>query len=332
MNNFKEQLEKKEVHHLEKKRSFFRDLKNKFQIFKKNIFHFIKKIFVNDRDEKVNEVALKTVILVDMAKIEYVDLKTLLSGYEKESQLFLIAKAFNKFDTQRVSKLPYRVEYIQVVKKVSTGKQLKLTLKKLRNENKYRVVTIKGRGSHLIDTYLPIKKEPKTQNIIKKERWTPFKELFHLPIAYPSLAEIEEQKRLSVLNNHLVLWDIENISHNNVAKIVSKLDTPNSFYCVSVEPLGEKATKKLFLYTLKYNLRIKVGHFNSDDEIVGIIEKNYKAYKLITIISSDTDFAPIIKKLLKEGKKVQVIGIDSQKKGILMKNNIGNSNLKIITI
>lgn len=335
MNNFHEQLkkiEKKERIIVENKLTYFQRLKNKFQIFKVKIALLTKKLFFKDKPQKEKEVSLETVIVIDMGKIEYIDLEKLLSSYDEKSQVLLIAKGFNKFDTERVSKLPYDVEYIQVRKKVSIGKQLKIEIKKLRAENKYRVIAIKGRGPHLLEKYIPLNQDKKSKTFVKQEGWEPFKSLFKSKISYPTLKEIEEQKRSSTLNNHLILWDIENISYNNIAKIFSKLNEINSFYCVSVEPLSEKVTKGLFLYTLHYNIRIKVGHLNSDDEIVRIIEKEYKKYKMITIISSDTDFVPIIKKLLKSAKKVQIIGRDSQKKGILMKNNIADENLKIITI
>ena len=335
MNNFKEQLKeikKKEENNVEKKLTFFQHFKTKLQLIQTNIFFFTKRLFTKRKPKELEEVLLETAIVVDMSKIEYIDLEKLLNIYDKKSQLFLIGKGFNKFDKERVSKLPYVVTYVQTEKKVSTGKQLKIVLKKLRLKNTHRVISIKGRGSHLIDVYLPIKNEEKPQPLVQKERWFPFKELFHLKISYPTLEELETQKNLSKINNHLVLWDIENISYKNIAKIVSKLGEVNSFYCVSVEPLGEKVTKKLFVYTLAYNMRVKVGHLDSDDEIVHIIENEYKKYKTITIVSNDTDFVPIIKRLLKDEKKVQIIGIDSQKKGILMQNNIGDSNLKIITI
>ena len=335
VNSFQEQLKKikkSEEMSIEKKLTFFQRLKDRFQLFKIKTATSIKKLFSKEKSTKVEEVFLETAIIVDMGKIEFIDLKKLLTTYDDNSKLFLIAKGFNKFDKERVSKLPYELNYVQVTKKVSTGKQLKLLLKELRLKKRYKIITIKGRGGHLVETYLPIKKKEKQQPLLKKERWLPLKELFHLRLPYPTLKDIQEQKNLSQIKNHLVLWDIENISYKNVAKIVSKLGEVNSFYCVSVEPLSAKATEKLFLYTLRYNLRIKVGHLNSDDEIVRIIESKYKNYKTITIISSDTDFVPIIKKLLKEDKKVQIIGVDSQKKGILMKNNIGDSNLKIITI
>jgi len=335
VNRFQEQLKEiknKKGINIEKKLTFFQRLTDRFKLFKLKTTTSIKRLFSKEKSIKVEEVFLETVIIVDMGKIEYIDLEKLLSAYDDKIKLFLIAKRFNKFNKERVSKLPYEVNYVQVSKKVSTGKQLKLVLKELRLENRYKIITIKGRGSHLIETYLPVKKKEKHQPLVKKERWLPFKELFHLKLPYPTLKDIQEQKNLSQIKNHLVLWDIENISYKNVAKIVSKLGEVNSFYCVSVEPLSAKVTGKLFFYTLRYNMRIKVGHLNSDDEIVRLIESQYKNYKIITIISSDTDFVPIVKKLLKEDKKVQIIGIESQKKGIFMKNNIGDANLKIITI
>jgi len=325
MNNLKKEVKKRFT--------FLEALKSKFQIFKVKITLLGKKLFSKEKlQEEEKEIFLETVIVIDMGKIEYVDLEKLLSSYDEKSQIFLIAKGFNKFDTARVAKLPYKVHYIQAGKKVSIGKQLKIEIKKLRVENRYRVIAIKGRGSHLVESYIPVNQEKEPKTFVEQERWKPFKSLFKEKISLPTLNELEEQKRSAKVYNHLILWDIENISYNNIVKIVPKLNEINAFYCVSVEPLSAKATEKLFLYTLRYGMRIKVGHFNSDDEIVRMIEKEYKKYKMITIISSDTDFVPIIKKMLKSGKKVQIIGRDSQKKGILMKNNIANENLKIITI
>ena len=139
------------------------------------------------------------------------------------------------------------------------------------------------------------------------------------------------QQQISKKEN-IIFWDIENISYKEIDKILSKLDKLGRFYCVCVRPLSQKMVNRLFPYVLLYDIRVLVGHQNSDERIIELVKNSYQAYEQVTIISSDSDFAFIIKQVLSQRKKVTVILNNYTKKRMLMYLKLDHPNLSIIAI
>ena len=101
---------------------------------------------------------------------------------------------------------------------------------------------------------------------------------------------------------------------------------------VSVFPMNEVQIYNLFPYVLAYGISIYTGHKDSDIKLVKLLQKHYRAYKMIAIVSSDTDFVHPIKQILRNKRRVQVVVRDEQKKGMLMRLRLDSKYLSTKTL
>jgi len=125
-----------------------------------------------------------------------------------------------------------------------------------------------------------------------------------------------------------LIWDLENISMKFTNQIFKQLPyTPEHAIVVTKQKLNFKKLKYLMwrLFTIEDTHKTI-----SDDKIKELIRK-YNPKELI-LISSDSDFSPTVNSMLKKNKKVYWVFLDKTKSRLLMKTDISNSNLKLISI
>lgn len=147
-----------------------------------------------------------------------------------------------------------------------------------------------------------------------------------------TMANLDQKRSEIKMNKNLILWDIENISHNFIDVILEKAQDTGQIYCVSARPLSQSQTDKLFPYIVLFGIRVIVDHNDSDEEIKRLAWKHYIRYRRITIVSSDSDFVQTIRKLLQKGKQVDVIAKDKTKKRMMMKVKLDHENLTVKTV
>ena len=151
-------------------------------------------------------------------------------------------------------------------------------------------------------------------------------------IKLPTIQEIKQIRQIQQQKKNLILWDIENISYRHIDTVLHHADAVGDLMIISVSPLGKKQTYNLFPYVLLYGITIHTDHEDSDEKLIELLNKYYRSYNMITIVSSDTDFVHPIKRVLRKKKRVQVIVRDSQKRGMLMRLKLDNEYLTIKTI
>jgi len=248
--------------------------------------------------------------------VEIIKIKKHIEEQEKRKRVNQIKVIFRNMITPKKYFLNvcYKIK-IQFIHKYTIIKDF------LRNKSRHNSITLEAdntKSDSKIKTVEP--KQLFGANACAKSRW------------YPTSKDIEIVRKQQKEKKNLIVWDIENISYKEIDNILKKICSVGTIYCVSVYPLSKNITDKLFAYILLYGIKVVVGHEDSDEKIKELIKSNYKKFKSITIISSDTDFVPTIKRVLKRDKRVYVIAKDKQKKGMLMRLNIDHKNLSISTI
>lgn len=126
----------------------------------------------------------------------------------------------------------------------------------------------------------------------------------------------------------VLLWDLENIPFNRLGDIkrLAKY-TPEDLYVITKQKLSDRQRVKIE----KEHFKILDAHNGiSDDKIISIM-KLYKSKPDMILISSDADFVKEVSRYIKNNR-LQWIVADVNKKGIIMKVNIGSSNLSISTL
>jgi len=128
-----------------------------------------------------------------------------------------------------------------------------------------------------------------------------------------------------VLKDSVLIWDLENISFNDIGHIMrlSKF-TPEISYVVTTQNLSLKNRKKIE----KMHFKIMDLHKTiSDDKIIKIM-KLFKNSKGMILISSDSDFVREASNFIKNNKLHWIVS-DDKKKAITMRMDLSNPNLII---
>lgn len=127
----------------------------------------------------------------------------------------------------------------------------------------------------------------------------------------------------------VLLWDLENIPYSNFDKIKNSLKfAPERSFIITTNPI--KHSKLISMH--KNGFEVLVAHKSDSDTKIKKVYKILKEYNEFVFITSDGDFADIGKKILFQGKKLTWIMQDANKKRIVMKMNITDKNLKIMTL
>jgi len=287
------------------------------------------------REEKKKMQGRSHLVLIDMRFIYYTEneIVRLLLKLKKPSEIYLIDDSYL---TQKYTNLlfPYILLYgLKIiidekdvgkkVKSIFTSRQKEFGHVSIVNSVNMREVKkykIKGFTAAKYKVQKAKSKIIPKKNVPKKREW------------YPTIKEIEKVRSEQQEKKNLILWDIENISHKEIDNIIERIRIVGIIYCVSVQPLSQRVTNRIFPYILLYGIRVVVDHEDSDNKIKELIRSNYKKFVGITIVSSDTDFVGVIKSVLNNDKTVHVISRDRQKKGILMRLKIDHKDLSISTI
>lgn len=127
----------------------------------------------------------------------------------------------------------------------------------------------------------------------------------------------------------VLLWDLENIAYSSFAKIKKALKfAPERSFIITTNPI--KHSKLISMQ--KNGFEVLVAHKSDSDAKIKSVYRILKEYEEFIFVSSDSDFTDIAKKILSNGKKLTWIMQDANKKRIVMKMNITDKNLKIITL
>lgn len=127
----------------------------------------------------------------------------------------------------------------------------------------------------------------------------------------------------------VLLWDLENIPYSYFDKIKDSLKfAPERSFIITTNPI--KHSKLISMH--KNGFEVLVAHKSDSDTKIKSVYRVLKEYEEFIFVSSDGDFADIGKKILSQGKKLTWIMQDANKKRIIMKMNITDKNLKIMTL
>lgn len=127
----------------------------------------------------------------------------------------------------------------------------------------------------------------------------------------------------------VLLWDLENISYKRFHKIKKHLRfATERAFIVTMQEIGTKKLKSMH----KHGFEILTKHKTDSDTKIKNIYKILKDYDEFVFISSDSDFVDIGMKVLTQKKKLTWIVSDCSKKRIIMKMNLADENLRIVTI
>lgn len=127
----------------------------------------------------------------------------------------------------------------------------------------------------------------------------------------------------------VLLWDLENIPYSNFAQVKKALKfAPERSFIITKQNI--KNSK--FASMQREGFEVLVAHKNDSDTKIKQVYNILKEYEEFVFISSDSDFVDITKKILSQRKKLTWIMQDANKKRILMKINLSDKNLKLLTL
>lgn len=127
----------------------------------------------------------------------------------------------------------------------------------------------------------------------------------------------------------VLLWDLENISYHYFEKVKKLLRfAPERSFIVTTHAI--QASKLISMQ--REGFEILTAHKTDSDTKIKSVYNILKDYNEFVFISSDSDFIDIAKKVLSQDKKLTWIMQDVNKKRIIMKMDISDKNLKLITL
>ena len=273
-------------------------------------------------------------VIFDMRFVPYSELDRLLMKIKKPSEIYLIVKEpLNQKYTNIVFSHAVYYSLKIIIEEEDIGKHIRRLFQTRQKDFKH-ITIVEGESLQQIKRYRvkgwvqPIKKNASKKKVSKIKS----SGMSSIGIPYPTLQELYSMREEISKKKNIILWDIENISHMEIDKILMKINHIGSIYCVSVEPLSQNVINRLFPYILLYDIKVRVGHENSDKKIIELVRELYKKYQQVTIISSDSDFVPIVKYVLSKNKKVKIIAKDQTKKRMLMYLKLDHKSLTVMTI